>query len=352
MVTDSAKQQSSSRPRWVQLKTGSPIIQKTLELCVSSLLRGHTAQKKKRKNSLYRPHGKTRTRQSFVPPCAKAMPISVSFKSGCTSRFVHCRRASILVFESIRNRQAECHLESRVIPADDSRKLPLFEKFLQSLPLQGGLRLNLAHRHPITPISHSQLDQDIKDIVQFWRVLCVRLAVLSVRRLLPKFNGGHRASIWGAHVCVHSLQRPINTLWWCVFIAPSFVRCIGSGGRKLGHWSWCCARASRSHVFDHSVRRCIRRARPPLPLAPDPPSTPSPPPTLHTPSPRSPRPRWVPWAPPPSSRVVAVPWAPSHSSSHDRPACGRYCVDRAQALMILTLLGRSAWCNIFWEETA
>ena len=52
-----------------------------------------------------------------VPPCAKAVPISVSFKSDYTSRFVHGRRASILILESIRNRQAECHLESRVIPA-------------------------------------------------------------------------------------------------------------------------------------------------------------------------------------------------------------------------------------------
>ena len=35
-------------------------------------------------------------------------------------------------------------------------------------------------------------------------------------------------------------------------------------------WSWCCAGASRSHVFDHCVKRCTRRARLPPPLAPDP----------------------------------------------------------------------------------
>ena len=32
---------------------------------------------------------------------------------------------------------------------------------------------------------------------------------------------------------------------------------MGSGGRILGHWSWCCACVSRSHVFDQSVRCCI-----------------------------------------------------------------------------------------------
>ena len=92
-----------------------------------------------RKFSLYCPTRETRTRQSFlyrskldytsrfarviqavqvsfklclspcagakthldtcVPPCAKAVPISVSFKSDYTSRFVHGRRASILARE-------------------------------------------------------------------------------------------------------------------------------------------------------------------------------------------------------------------------------------------------------------
>ena len=133
---DSTKQQSSSRPRWVQLNTGSPIIQKkNAPNCACHLCSGAMPfkKKKKRKISMYRPHGKTRARQSFVPPCAKAMPISVSFKSDCTSRFVHRRRASMLVLESVRIRRRECHLESRVIPADDSHTLPLVEEFLQSL---------------------------------------------------------------------------------------------------------------------------------------------------------------------------------------------------------------------------
>ena len=45
-MADSTKQQSSSRPWWVQLKTGSRTIQtKNSKLCVSFLLRGHAAQK-------------------------------------------------------------------------------------------------------------------------------------------------------------------------------------------------------------------------------------------------------------------------------------------------------------------
>ena len=62
----------------------------------------------------------------------------------------------MLVFESIRNRRAECHIASHVIPADDTHALPLFKEFLQSPQLQGGLRLDLAH----------------------WRVWCVGLTVL------------------------------------------------------------------------------------------------------------------------------------------------------------------------------
>ena len=152
---------------------------------VSSLLKGHAVR---RKNSLYCPQGK-----GHASHLCHLTPRP--FKSDYTSRFVQSRRASILVLESIRNRQAECHLESRVISADDSCTLPFFKEFLQSIQLQRGLRLNLAHKHPITPISPCQLDQSIKDNVPFWRVWCVRLAVLSVRRLLPNFNGGHRASI-------------------------------------------------------------------------------------------------------------------------------------------------------------
>ena len=74
------------------------------------------------------------------------------FKSDCTSRFVHSRRASTLVLESIRNRQAKCHLESRVIPADDSHTVPLFEECLQvasaarrSAPESGAQAPNHAH---------------------------------------------------------------------------------------------------------------------------------------------------------------------------------------------------------------
>ena len=98
----------------------------------------------------------------------------------------------MLVVESIRNRRAECHIASRVIPADDSHTLPFFEEFLQSPQPQGGLRLDLAHRHPASPVS-CQLYQGIKDDVQLRRVWRVGLAVLSVRRLLPRFNGGLRA---------------------------------------------------------------------------------------------------------------------------------------------------------------
>ena len=102
---------------------------------VSSLLRDHAVKK----TSLYCPQGKDTPLCHLTPR---------PFKSDCPSRFVHGRRASILVLESVRNRRAECHLESRVIPADDSHTLPIFEEFLQSLQPQGGLRLNLAHRHP------------------------------------------------------------------------------------------------------------------------------------------------------------------------------------------------------------
>ena len=85
------------------------------------------------------------------------MLISVSFKSDYASRFVR---------GSIRNRRAQCHPESRVIKTDDSHTLQLFEEFLQPPQPQGGLRLNLAQRHPITPIFSSQLHQGIKDGVQ------------------------------------------------------------------------------------------------------------------------------------------------------------------------------------------
>ena len=67
-------------------------------------------------------------------------------------RFVHGRQASILVLESLRSRRAECHLRSRAIPADDSHALPFFEEILESSQTQGSLRLNLAHRHPISTI--------------------------------------------------------------------------------------------------------------------------------------------------------------------------------------------------------
>ena len=82
------------------------------------------------------------------------------------SRFVHGRQASILVLESLRSRRAECHLRSRVIPADDSHALPFFEEILESSQTQGNLRLNLAHRHPISTIFSSQLTCGIKDDVQ------------------------------------------------------------------------------------------------------------------------------------------------------------------------------------------
>ena len=76
------------------------------------------------------------------------------------------RRASILVLEGIRNRRAACHPESRAIPTDDSHAFPFFEEFLQPPQLQGSLRLNLAHRHPITPILPSQIACGIEDDIQ------------------------------------------------------------------------------------------------------------------------------------------------------------------------------------------
>ena len=147
-------------------------------------------KKKKRKVSLYRPHGKTRTSQSFVPLCATAMSISVSFKSDCPSRFVHGRRASIPLLDSVRNRRAECHIESRVIPADDPHTPPLFEGFLQSLQTQ----LNLAHKHPITPFIPSQLAYGIEDGVTdhhsprhprsspTWTLTCQHLPISPLRQ--------------------------------------------------------------------------------------------------------------------------------------------------------------------------
>ena len=144
-----------------------------------------------RKISLYRPKRKTRTRQSFLyhskldyssrfarvihavqvsfkfclSPCAGART-HLDIKSDCISRFVHGRRASILVLVSIRNRQAECHLEFHIIPADDSHTLPLFEESLQSLQPQGGLRLNLAHRHqsrPSSPASSTKASKTVSN---------------------------------------------------------------------------------------------------------------------------------------------------------------------------------------------
>ena len=158
---DSAKQQSSSRPRWVQPKTGSPITLRKRSNCACHLRQGAMPFKKNARSLCT---ALTERQGHATPLCAKAMPISVSFKSSCISRFVHSRRASILVLESIRDQQAECHPESRVNPADDSHTLPPCEEFLQSLQLQGGLRLNLAHRHPITPMSPSQFDQGTKTL--------------------------------------------------------------------------------------------------------------------------------------------------------------------------------------------
>ena len=55
MVIDSTKQQSSSRPRWVQLKTGSPIIQKkkkTFQIVRVIFAQGPCHSKKKNARSL------------------------------------------------------------------------------------------------------------------------------------------------------------------------------------------------------------------------------------------------------------------------------------------------------------
>ena len=67
--------------------------------------------------------------ETCVSPCAEAMLISVSFKSDYTSRFLRGRRASILILDGIRNRRAECHLESRVIATNHSHTFPFSKEF-------------------------------------------------------------------------------------------------------------------------------------------------------------------------------------------------------------------------------
>ena len=167
------------------------------------------------------PFQQKKTQDLSVPPsspCAKTVSISVSFKSDCATRFVRGKRTSILVLESIRNRLAECHLESRVIPADDSHTLPLFEEFLQSLQPQGGLRLSLEHRHPITPI--------FPQPARLWH-----------RRRCPTTHH-------------HSPRHPRSSPTWTLTCQHL---CISSSRQRKLH----CSDARRSHVFDHCVRRCI-----------------------------------------------------------------------------------------------
>ena len=121
-----------------------------------------------------------------------------------------------------RNRHAECHLESRDIPADDSHTLPFFEEFLQSLQPQGGPHLNLAHRHPITPV----------------------------------FN--HPARIWHRRRCPtthhHSPRHPRSSPTWT--LTCQHLPCL-----RHVSGSWRCAGASRSHVNDYCGRRCIGSGR-------------------------------------------------------------------------------------------
>ena len=74
---------------------------------------------------------------------------------------------------------------------------------------------------------------------------------------------------------------------------------------------------------------------PPPPLAPVPPSAPIPvtPPTVHTLKSAMSTPTvGTMGASTIESRCRSTMSSKSYSSGHDRPACGRYCVDRAQAL--------------------
>ena len=154
--------------------------------------------------------------------------------------------------------------------------LPLFEEFLQSLQLQGGLRLNLAHRHTITPISPSQLDQGIKDIVQSWHVWSDSLSSPS------------DVSCPSSTVAIE-LQFEAATSVCLVSRGPQVLFGDASSSHPASFAAWAAVDAysdtgaGAAHVPAGATY------------------------SITVSGAASPRPPWVPWAPPPSSRVVVVP---------------------------------------------
>ena len=102
---------------------------------------------------LYMPKRRPKSRSCHRKPlCTRAVLIFVSFKSD--EHQYSSSKASATDEPNATLR--------RVSSLQMTPILPFFEEFLQS---QGGLRLDLAHRHPASPVS-CQLYQGIKDDVR------------------------------------------------------------------------------------------------------------------------------------------------------------------------------------------
>ena len=173
-------------------------------------LRGHAAQKKKTQYVLflYMPKRRPKSRSCHRKPlCTRAVLISV------------------LVFESIRNRRAECHIASRVIPADDSYTLPFFEEFLQSPQRSGAQAPSIAHLLPTLP-RHQRRSPALACMARRTRCPLCPTPPAQVQRWPPSFHLKRASS-----VCV--VSRGPSVPFGCT--SPSH-RASWSASNELPTW--------------------------------------------------------------------------------------------------------------------
>ena len=174
------------------------------------------------------PPGKTRTRQS----CAKAMPISVSFKSDCTSR---------------------------IVPQPTGRMPPRVSCLRGVPPVAPAARRSAPESGEQAP-NHAHLPQPASKTVSN-----NPSSFTAASSLISDMDSDMSASPISPSRQRELMYSTTGTHWsWCCAGARSshvfnycVMRCIGSGKDTLGHWGWCCANAGRRHMFDHSVRRYV-----------------------------------------------------------------------------------------------